>query len=259
MLCAWCRAQPDCPPEVFWFLAWLLNGSSGDSRNTAWPTHRLLKWYRRPQRILLSLLFWPCGPVKSPRHGASHYGCNSWSFRFGGGSRLVGTGAAGPPGTKPWWQVELPAGEGKLMRKGSPFWADRMGLRQKMVVPLWLFDIYLYYTWFLRENRCPCCFAMETVAFSASIPARSSSKWPHSRSRDLTGLPVSAAISVAAVTFYYRFMKSLQCSIHCEIMQTTLSFYFFSQSLQYSFPLQAISTFSPSLPSCPVYYIVSQQ
>lgn len=91
----------------------------------------------------------------------------------------------------------------------------------------------LHYTWFSIKSQ-QLCFAMEVIAFSASVPAKSFSKWLHSHSRDLTGLPVSAAISVAAVTFYYRFRKSPQFSIRCEIMQTTLSFFFFKTSVFFS-------------------------
>lgn len=105
-------------------------------------------------------------------------------------------------------------------------WAVHGGLRHKLPVPLWHFKIYPYYFWFSITGRHRSCFIMEVIAFSASVPAKSFSERSHSHSRDLTGLPVSAAVSVAAVTFYYRFRKSPQCSTHCEITQETLSLFF---------------------------------
>lgn len=105
-------------------------------------------------------------------------------------------------------------------------WAVHGGLRHKLPVPLWHFKIYPYYFWFSITGRHRSCFIMEVIAFAASVPAKSFSERSHSHSRDLTGLPVSAAVSVAAVTFYYRFRKSPQCSTHCEIMQETLSLFF---------------------------------
>lgn len=100
-------------------------------------------------------------------------------------------------------------------------------VRQKLVVPLWHLESYFCYPWFLIKSRHLCHFVMEAIPFSASIPAKSSSKRLHSHNWDLTGLPVTAAISVAAVTFYYRFGKSPQCFIHWNHANIFVLFFFF--------------------------------
>lgn len=102
-------------------------------------------------------------------------------------------------------------------------------------------------------NKKLCCFVMEVIPFSASIPAESFSKWLHSHNRDLTGLPVSAAVSVAAVTFYYKFRKSPQCSIHWNLANIFVLYFFFFK-LQCSFPLHATSIISPAC--LPALFIV---
>lgn len=153
------------------------------------------------------------------------------------------------------WKLPCLSFSFSLALTSPRFWAGCMGQRQKLSVPLWHFKFYLIYTWFLIKSLC--CFVMEAITFSASIPAKSFSERSHSPSRDLTGLPVSTAISVAAVTFYYKFRKSPQCSTCCEIMQTTLSFFFFCKSSE--FFSSAGHKYNLSLHSCPVYYTGSQQ
>lgn len=117
--------------------------------------------------------------------------------------------------------------------------------RQDLMVPVWNIQIFFHDTWFLIQHRYLCRSVTQAITSPPSVLARSVSKWSYPHSREVTGLPVPTAISVAAVTSHYKFGEP-QCSIHWEVRHRTSICFPFRSSV--SFPLQAIIKISPFLP-----------
>lgn len=120
--CVLCKEWSHSQPKIFGVLAWLLNATVDESQNThSLPNARAAQSDTKgPKESLKICNCGPAGLSDACRTARCITDVIPASFQFGRGSWLVATGAAQPPGTKPWWQVELPAGEGKLMRKGMP-------------------------------------------------------------------------------------------------------------------------------------------